>query len=78
MRALALIANSDVARRFAVTSPGRSTSFQPRRASARPSAPMQIIRQDELGETEVLKLTDVPIPEPGIGEIVVRVHAAGV
>jgi NADPH:quinone reductase-like Zn-dependent oxidoreductase len=39
---------------------------------------MQIIRQDELGETEVLKLTDVPIPEPGIGEIVVRVHAAGV
>jgi NADPH:quinone reductase-like Zn-dependent oxidoreductase len=39
---------------------------------------MQIIRQDELGGTEVLNLADVPIPEPGIGEIVVRVHAAGV
>ena len=39
---------------------------------------MQIIRQDELGGTEVLKVTDVPIPEPGMGEIVVRVHAAGV
>jgi NADPH:quinone reductase-like Zn-dependent oxidoreductase len=39
---------------------------------------MRAIRQDELGETEVLKLTDIPIPEPGMGEIVVRVHAAGV
>jgi hypothetical protein len=35
------------------------------------------IRQDELGETDVLKLTDIPIPEPGMGEIVMRVHAAG-
>lgn len=39
---------------------------------------MQIIRQEELGDTDVLKLIDVPIPEPGMGEIVVRVHAAGV
>ncbi len=39
---------------------------------------MHVIRQDELGGTEVLKLIDVPIPEPGMGEIVVRVHAAGV
>jgi NADPH:quinone reductase-like Zn-dependent oxidoreductase len=39
---------------------------------------MQIIRQDELGGPEVLKPAHVPIPEPGMGEIVVRVHAAGV
>ena len=29
-------------------------------------------------EPRFSKLTDVPIPEPGMGEIVVRVHAAGV
>ena len=39
---------------------------------------MHAVRQDELGESEVLKLTDVPIPVPGMGEVVVRVHAAGV
>jgi NADPH:quinone reductase-like Zn-dependent oxidoreductase len=39
---------------------------------------MHAIRQDELGGTEVLKLIDIPIPAPGIGEIVVRVHGAGV
>jgi NADPH:quinone reductase-like Zn-dependent oxidoreductase len=35
------------------------------------------LRQDELGGTEVLKLIDVPIPEPGMREIVARLHAAG-
>ena len=39
---------------------------------------MQAISQDELGGPEVLKLVDLPIPEPGMGEILVRVHAAGV
>ena len=37
---------------------------------------MHVIRQDELGGLEVLKLIDVPIPEPGMGEIVVRVDPA--
>ena len=39
---------------------------------------MQAISQDELGGPEVLKVVTFPTPEPGIGEITVRVHAAGV
>ena len=39
---------------------------------------MKAISQDELGGPEVLKLVSVPTPEPGIGEILVRVHAASV
>ena len=39
---------------------------------------MQAISQDELGGPEVLKLVTLPIPEPGISEILVRVHAASV
>lgn len=39
---------------------------------------MMVIRQDELGGPEVLKAVSVPRPAPGLGEILVRVHAAGV
>ena len=39
---------------------------------------MQAISQDALGGPEVLKLVTLPTPTPGIGEIVVRGHAAGV
>lgn len=39
---------------------------------------MHAISQDELGGPEVLKSVTVQRPEPGIGEILVRVHAAGV
>ena len=41
-------------------------------------ATMHAIRQDELGGTQVLELTTVPIPKPCMGEILIRVHAAGV
>ena len=41
-------------------------------------ATMHAIRQDELGGTQVLKLATVPIPKPGMGEILIRVRAAGV
>ena len=41
-------------------------------------ATLHAIRQDELGGTQVLKLTTVPIPKPGMGEILIRVRAAGV
>ncbi|MFI6365244.1 NADP-dependent oxidoreductase [Nocardia sp. NPDC050630] len=37
---------------------------------------MWAISQDELGGPETLRLVTLPIPEPGIGEVVVRVHAA--
>jgi NADPH:quinone reductase-like Zn-dependent oxidoreductase len=39
---------------------------------------MKAVSQDELGGPEVLKLVSLPIPEPGISEILIRVHAAGV
>ena len=39
---------------------------------------MRAIRQTELGGPEVLELIDVPRPEPGPTEVLVRVTAAGV
>ena len=39
---------------------------------------MQAISQNELGGPDVLQRVTLPIPAPGIGEVVVRVHAAGV
>ena len=39
---------------------------------------MRAVSQDELGGPEVLKLVTVPTPEPGVSEILVRVHAASV
>jgi NADPH2:quinone reductase len=39
---------------------------------------MKAIRVHEFGGPEVLKLEEVPTPKPGPGEVLVRVHAAGV
>lgn len=39
---------------------------------------MRAITQDVLGGPEVLRVTETKRPEPGFGEILVRVHAAGV
>ena len=39
---------------------------------------MKAIRVRQFGGPEVLKLEDVPDPQPGAGQVVVRVHAAGV
>lgn len=39
---------------------------------------MHAIRQETLGEPEVLALRDVPRPDPGPTEVLVRVAAAGV
>ena len=39
---------------------------------------MRAIVQDRYGDSDVLELRDVPRPEPGDGEVLVRVHAAGV
>ncbi|MFZ3597672.1 NADP-dependent oxidoreductase [Streptomyces sp. BH104] len=41
------------------------------------TATMKAIGQDTLGTPEVLHEIDVPRPKPGIGQIVVAVHAAG-
>ena len=39
---------------------------------------MRAIRYHEAGPPEVLTVEDVPRPEPGPDEVLVRVHAAGV
>lgn len=39
---------------------------------------MKAVSQDELGGPEVLKLVSVPTPQPGVSQILIRVHAAGV
>ena len=41
-------------------------------------ATMKAIRAHEYGGPEVLKYEDAPIPEPGDGEVLVKIHAAGV
>jgi len=39
---------------------------------------MQAIVQDTYGSAEVLRLDDIDVPEPGAGEVLVQVRAAGV
>ncbi len=39
---------------------------------------MKAIRIHEFGDPEVMKIEEVPDPKPGSGQIVVRVHAAGI
>ncbi|GAA3136302.1 NADP-dependent oxidoreductase [Streptosporangium carneum] len=41
-----------------------------------PETTMKAIRVHEFGGPEVLRYEDVPIPEPGPGDVLVRVHAA--
>jgi NADPH:quinone reductase-like Zn-dependent oxidoreductase len=39
---------------------------------------MKAVRFDEYGGVDVLKVADVPVPEPGAGQVLVRVRAAGI
>ncbi|MEU5023640.1 NADP-dependent oxidoreductase [Streptomyces milbemycinicus] len=43
-----------------------------------PTHTMRAIRLHEHGGPEVLRYDEVPIPEPGPGEVLVRVHAVGI
>jgi NADPH:quinone reductase len=43
-----------------------------------PIFPMRSIRVEQFGEPEVMKLADVATPRPAAGQILVRIHAAGV
>src|SRR3982074_1298685 len=42
------------------------------------SASMRAIQMTEFGGPEVLKLVDLPIPEPGPDEVLIRVTRAGI
>ena len=39
---------------------------------------MKAVRFDEYGDVDVLKVVDVPTPEPGPGQVLVQVKAAGI
>ena len=39
---------------------------------------MKAVRFDEYGGADVLKVADVPVPDPGAGQVLVRVRAAGI
>jgi NADPH:quinone reductase-like Zn-dependent oxidoreductase len=39
---------------------------------------MKAVRFDEYGDADVLKVADVPVPDPGAGQVLVRVKAAGI
>jgi NADPH:quinone reductase-like Zn-dependent oxidoreductase len=41
-------------------------------------ATMKAVRIHEYGGPEVLRLEDAPIPVPAAGEVLIRVHAAGI
>jgi NADPH:quinone reductase-like Zn-dependent oxidoreductase len=39
---------------------------------------VQAVRFDKYGDVDVLKVADVPVPDPGAGQVLVRVRAAGI
>jgi NADPH:quinone reductase-like Zn-dependent oxidoreductase len=39
---------------------------------------MKAVRFDEYGDVDVLKVADVPVPDPGAGQVLIRVKAAGI
>src|ERR1700731_656266 len=39
---------------------------------------MKAVRFDEYGDVDVLTVADEPVPDPGAGQVLVRVKAAGI
>ena len=39
---------------------------------------MKAVRFDEYGPVEVLEVREVPVPEPGPGQVLIKVKAAGI
>ncbi|MYW64211.1 zinc-binding dehydrogenase [Streptomyces sp. SID8379] len=55
-----------------------NTSAQTTQPTQPTQPTMKAVRQDVLGEPDVLRETEIARPQPGVGQIVVAVHAAGV
>src|SRR6185437_4235034 len=56
----------------------RKASKAPGQPRRRTEATMQAVRFDEYGPVDVLDVRDVPVPEPGAGQVLVRVRAASI
>src|ERR1700755_523120 len=48
------------------------------RRKREPEATMKAVRFDEYGPVTVLDVRDVPVPEPGPGQVLIKVKAAGI
>lgn len=59
-------------------SPENSAPLHPPTLKVHPDPDMKAIQIRETGGPEVLKLADLPIPEPGPGQVLIRVEATGV
>src|SRR5689334_12343687 len=57
-----------------------TTATEPKteRTTRARAATMKAVRLHEYGGPDVLRYEDVPVPEPGEGDVLVRVHAAAV
>ena len=62
------------------TEPQQTTQGQTKETQAKTSKrkSMKAIRVHEFGGPEVLRLEEVPTPQPGPGQVLVRMHAVGV
>lgn len=55
------------------------TDYRPMTTSLEaPATTMSAVVQDSYGDTDVLRLEQIPVPDIGADEVLVRVHAAGV
>jgi len=54
------------------------TMTDPTMPAATMNGTMRAVSQEKLGGPDVLEVVSLPTPEPGISEVLVRVHAAGV
>ena len=39
---------------------------------------MRVVEISSFGGPEVLRLGERPVPQPGVGEVLIRVHASGI
>src|SRR6266700_2426975 len=78
MRAAAQATGGISRDRLGLVSQGTGPPQGARATETRPEATMKAVRFDEYGPADVLDVRDVPVPEPGEGQVLVRVRATGI